>query len=220
MNKILCPSILSANFLNLSKDLEELKKSDITRLHVDIMDGNFVPNITFGPDQVKFIKDNYNFYLDCHLMINNLDVLLDKFIDLGVSCITIHYEAHNHIYRLLDKIKKNNIDCGIAINPGTSIYSIVELLPIVDKVLIMTVNPGFGGQKFIDSMESKISLLNKMLKESNNEDKVIQVDGGINLINIKKVYDLGARDIVVGSYIFNGDIKSNIVSLMNEIEMN
>lgn len=218
MNRILNPSILSANFMNLEKDLSELKDSNIERIHVDIMDGNFVPNITFGPDQVKLLKDSTDFYLDCHLMINNLDLFIDKFIDLSVGCITIHQESHDHIHKFINQIKQNNIDCGIAINPATSIYSIVDILDMVDKVLIMTVNPGFGGQKFIGSMISKIELLKEMMYKYNVKNTEIQVDGGINLDNIDKIYNLGIRDIVVGSYIFNNNgITNNINSLINKI---
>lgn len=218
MSQILSPSILSANFLNLEKDLSELKENNIGRIHVDIMDGGFVPNITFGPDQVRFLKDSTDFYLDCHLMINNLDVFVDRFIDLSVGCITIHQESHKHIHKFINQIKRNNIDCGVALNPATSIYNIIDILDMVDKVLIMTVDPGFGGQKFIGAMLRKIEMLKELMYKYNIKNTEIQVDGGINLSNIDGVYNLGVRDIVVGSYIFNyNGITNNINSLLNKL---
>lgn len=217
MDNIINPSILSANFLNLQEDLYELQKSGINKIHVDIMDGHFVPNITFGPDQVASIKKHTDFYLDCHLMVSNPELYIDKFIDLNVGCITLHVESSKHIYRLIELIKSSNIECGIALNPGTSIYNVIDLLNIVDKVLIMTVNPGFGGQKFIDPMVEKIKSLKKLISDRNINNISIQVDGGINIDNIQNIYNLGVYDIVVGSYIFSGDsIFKNIENLRNK----
>ena len=135
-----------------------------------------------------------------------------------MECITLHVESSNHIYKLVQEVKKCNVDCGIALNPGTSIYNIIDLLDIIDKILIMTVNPGFGGQKFIEHMLKKIRLLSSIMNRYNINSKIIQVDGGINLYNIDTIYDLGVRDIVVGSYIFSGDsIYNNINGLKNKI---
>lgn len=218
MENVINPSILSANFINLEKDLYQLKESGINKIHVDIMDGHFVPNIAFGIDQIKQLKEFTDFYLDCHIMANNPEIIVEKLIDISVGCITVHEESSNHVYKFIQEIKRNNIDCGVALNPGTSIYNIIDLLDIVDKILIMTVNPGFGGQKFIEHMIRKITLLNNMINEYNIKDKIIQVDGGIKASNIDIVYDLGVRDIVVGSEIFNDkSICDNINILKNKI---
>ncbi|AID44269.1 Ribulose-phosphate 3-epimerase [Candidatus Arthromitus sp. SFB-mouse-NL] len=218
MENIINPSILSANFINLERDLYQLKESGINKIHVDVMDGHFVPNITFGVDQIKQLKESTDFYLDCHLMVQNPETIIDKLIDISVGCITLHVESSNHIYKLVQEVKKCNVDCGIALNPGTSIYNIIDLLDIIDKILIMTVNPGFGGQKFIEHMLKKIRLLSGIMNRYNINSKIIQVDGGINLYNIDTIYDLGVRDIVVGSYIFSGDsIYNNINGLKNKI---
>lgn len=218
MENVINPSILSANFINLGNDLYQLEKSGINRIHLDIMDGHFVPNIAFGVDQIKQLKKSTNFYLDCHLMVQDPEIIIDKLIDIHVGCITLHVESSTHIYKLIQEVKKCNVDCGIALNPGTSIYSIIDLLDIVDKVLVMTVNPGFGGQKFIEHMLRKIESLNSMMNRYNINGKTIQVDGGINLCNIDTIYGLGVRDIVIGSYIFSeGSIQNSINSLKNKI---
>lgn len=218
MINLLNPSILSANFSNLERDLKKLKENDIKKIHLDVMDGNFVPNITFGPDQIKCLREISDFYFDSHLMVDEPIRFVDSFVNAGVNCLTIHVEACKHVHRSLEYIKSKNIHCGIALNPSTSISTLENILDIVDKILIMTVNPGFGGQKFIDSMTYKIQDLKELLYKKNLKDKVIQVDGGINDNTIKTVYDLGVTDIVVGSYIFSGNnIDENIKKLINKI---
>lgn len=218
MENLLNPSILSANFANLERDLLEIKKNNIGKVHLDVMDGNFVPNITFGPGQISCIREVSDLYFDCHLMVDEPIRFIDDFVSSGVQCLTVHVEACKHIHRTVEYVKSKGIHCGVALNPGTSIKDIENILDIVDKILIMTVNPGFGGQRFINSMVDKISNLKKLLDNRNMGDKLIQVDGGINDSTIKKVYMAGARDIVVGSYIFNGgNISGNIKNLMNSI---
>lgn len=216
MKNLLNPSILSANFANLEKDLLELEKNDIKKVHIDVMDGNFVPNITFGPSQINCLRNVSNLYFDCHLMVNEPIRFIDDFIKAGVNSLGVHVEACSHIHKTLDCIKSKGIDCCVVINPGTSLKDIENLLYLVDKILIMTVNPGFGGQKFIVHMVNKIQKLRELL-DNNYENKIIQVDGGINLETIRQVYDAGARDIVVGSFIFNGSISQNIVKLINKL---
>ena len=218
MENILNPSILSANFANLESDFLELERNNIKKIHIDVMDGNFVPNITFGPGQIGCLRKISKFYFDCHLMVNEPIRLIDSFVNSGVDCLTVHVEACTHIHRTIEYIKSKNIDCGVALNPGTSIKDIENVLDIVDKILVMTVNPGFGGQKFIHSMVSKIEDLNELLYKKNIKNKIIQVDGGINIDTIDKVYNIGVRDIVVGSYIFEGEsIEISIKNLINKI---
>lgn len=218
MVNILYPSILSANFCNLEKDLEELKDNNIKKIHIDVMDGNFVPNITFGPDQIAYLRENSDLYFDCHLMVEEPIRFIDDFVKSGVDSLMVHVEACKHIHRTLEYIKIKNIDCGVVLNPGTSIKDIENILDIVDKVLIMTVNPGFGGQKFIYTMINKIKDLQELIYKKGFKNIQIQVDGGINLETINEVYDLGIRNIVVGSYIFsNGNISDNINKLIDKI---
>lgn len=218
MEKLLSPSILSANFANLEKDFIELKNNNIRNIHIDVMDGNFVPNITFGPMQIKSLRKISDFYFDCHLMVNEPIRFIDDFVKSGCDCLTVHVEACTHIHRTLEYIKSKNIHCGVALNPGTSIKDIENVLYLVDKILVMTVNPGFGGQKFIDNVIEKIEILRELLYKKNMENKIIQVDGGINLDTVEKVYKVGARDIVVGSFIFDkGSIKDNIKNLVDKI---
>ena len=218
MSNVLNPSILSANFANLERDLIELKKNNIDRIHIDVMDGNFVPNITFGPSQIKSLRMISDFYFDCHLMIEEPIRFIDNFFDSGIDCLTVHVEACKHVHRTIELINSKGIHSGISLNPSTSVKDVENVLDIVDKILIMTVNPGFGGQKFISSMINKIQELKEILYKKNIKNKIIQVDGGINDITIKSVYDLGIRDIVVVSYIFSGkSISDNIKNLMNKI---
>lgn len=217
MVNLINPSVLSADFANLERDLSELKKNNITKVHLDVMDGNFVPNITFGPGQISCIRKVSDLYFDCHLMVEEPIRFIDDFVSSGVDCLSVHVEACRHVHRTVEYIKSKNIDCGVVLNPGTSIKDIENILDVVDKILIMTVNPGFGGQKFIFSMLHKIKELKKVLEDRNLNHKIIQVDGGINSSTIKDVYDAGARDIVVGSYLFNGNISENIKSLINGI---
>ncbi len=218
MEKILYPSILSANFCNLEKDLKELKDNKIKKIHIDVMDGNFVPNITFGAGQISCLRKISDLYFDCHLMVDEPIRFIDDFVKSGVDSLTVHVEACKHIHRTLEYIKTKNIDCGVALNPGTSIKDIENILDLVDKILIMTVNPGFGGQKFIYSMVDKIKDLQELIYKKGLKNKQIQVDGGINLDTINEVYDIGIRDIVVGSYIFlNKDISNNISRLIDKI---
>ena len=216
MRNLINPSILSANFANLERDLVELKKNNISKVHLDVMDGNFVSNITFGPGQISCIRKVSDLYFDCHLMVDEPIRFIDDFVSSGVNCLTVHVEACTHVHRTVEYIKSKGIDSGVALNPGTSIKDIENVLDVVDKILIMTVNPGFGGQKFITSMLDKIYELKKILESRGLSHKIIQVDGGINSSTIGKVHSVGASDIVVGSYIFNeGNISGNIEKLMN-----
>jgi ribulose-phosphate 3-epimerase len=198
---IIAPSLLSADFLNLQKELDIFKDSPETWLHLDIMDGHFVPNLSFGKPIIKFLKNATPLYLDAHFMVSNPNEYIDQFKECGISNFTFHLEATVHHHRLIQKIKKSYQSVGISINPSTSIAQIDEgLLKDIDLILVMSVNPGFGGQNFIESSLTKIKNLKKLASKYNFK---IQVDGGINKKNAIEVIASGADCLVAGSYIFN-----------------
>ena len=217
MSIILNPSILAANFVNLEKDIRIIEKHNLKSIHIDIMDGNFVPNITFGYSQVEQLRKITDLYFDVHLMVNEPIRFIDDFKKAGANCITIHAEACTHLHRTIEYIKSNSLDCGVALNPATSLESLDYVINIIDKVLIMTVNPGFGGQKFIENSIRKIENL-KLKLESMKMNTVIQVDGGINEDNIQKIISLGVTDVVAGSSLFNKSLEDNIVKFLNLID--
>lgn len=208
----LAPSVLSADFSNLKNDLRavELGKADF--IHCDIMDGQFVPNLTFGPMIVKAIKQSTTLPLDVHLMVNNPDHLFEDFVKAGADIITIHYEALIHHNRSIQKIKSFGIKAGVAINPSTPVHFLEELFEYVDLVLIMSVNPGFGGQKFIKSSLNKVKKI-KDIKIQNNYNFLIEIDGGINKYNIKECVDNGVDIVVAGAAIFNDNITESTIEL-------
>ena len=196
----IAPSILSANFANLLEDIKKLEKgADL--LHIDVMDGHFVPNITIGPVVVKSLRKFLSLPFDVHLMIENPDLYIEDFVNSGADIITVHQEACIHLHRTIQKIKSYGKKAGVSLNPATPLESIKYVLQDIDMVLIMTVNPGFGGQKFIDSMLKKIEEIKKM-REDLGLNFEIEVDGGINLYNVKEVVEAGTDIIVAGSSIF------------------
>lgn len=208
---IIAPSLLAANFNKLEEELKEIKKYGAKYIHLDVMDGLFVPNISFGLPVIESIRKNSDLVFDVHLMINEPERYIDDFCKAGADILTVHIESTKHIHRVIQKIKANNIKAGIAINPGTPISSIKEIIDMVDMVLVMTVNPGFGGQKFITSTLNKIKEI-----RNNYPDIDIEVDGGINDETAKLVKKAGANILVAGSYIFSGDYKNKIEALKNE----
>ena len=211
----LAPSILSADFARLLEDVKKVEKAGCEYLHIDVMDGHFVPNITLGPAIVKSLRKDVSMVFDTHLMIENPDNYIKDFVDAGSDLIVVHVEACRHLHRTIQNIKSYNVKVGVALNPATPIDSIKHILEDVDMVLIMTVNPGFGGQSFIESMIEKIAELKKIIEEKNlNVD--IQVDGGIKPDNIHKVVEAGANVIVAGSAIFNSDDIEETVKLMRK----
>ncbi|WP_010580261.1 ribulose-phosphate 3-epimerase [Liquorilactobacillus vini] len=214
-NLIIEPSLLSANLLNVKHDLNILLNEQIKRVHVDIMDGNFVPNLAFTPEFVKQLDESTNLFLDCHLMVKDPEKWVSFFANSGADLITVHVESTPHIHRVLQQIKELGKKVGIAVNPGTSLQAILWLLPLVDQVLIMTVNPGFGGQKFIFEMTDKIVELTQ-LKKRFNYDFDIEVDGGINDKTGKSCLDAGANILVAGSYIFSA---RNITEQINKLRV-
>lgn len=210
---IIAPSILSADFTRLGEELTAVEQAGADWIHIDVMDGQFVPNITYGPIIVDACKKASSLVLDVHLMIEKPDLIIPEFARAGADYISVHQEACTHLHRSLQLIKSFNVKAGVALNPATPLSSIKWVADQLDFVLIMSVNPGFGGQKFIKSSIDKIKALSQLLKEK-NPDAIIQVDGGINKDTIKSVSRAGATSFVAGSAIFNTkDYKKAILDL-------
>lgn len=212
----MAPSILSADFARLLEDVKKVENAGCEYLHIDVMDGHFVPNITLGPAIVKSLRNDVNMVFDAHLMIENPDNYIKDFADAGCDIIVVHEEACTHLHRTIQNIKSHNVKAGVALNPATPIENIKYVLKDVDMVLIMTVNPGFGGQSFIDGMIDKIKEL-KLLIDEQGLEVDIQVDGGIKPSNVDKVVKAGANVIVAGSAIFNSD---DIDTTVKEFRLN
>lgn len=200
----IAPSILSADFSNLQRDIELVEKGGADYIHVDVMDGQFVPNITFGPNIVQAIRPITKLPLDVHLMIVDPERYIPAFAKAGADIITVHVEATPHIHRALQMMKDLGVKSGVVINPGTPITMIKHVLPIADQVLVMTVNPGFGGQSFIEETVEKIAELSE-LREQNNWHYSIEVDGGIVPETAQICQKAGADVFVAGSYIYNSE---------------
>ena len=214
----IAPSILSADFTKLGEHIERVDKGGAEFIHIDVMDGAFVPNISFGFPIIKAIRKYTNKVFDVHLMIEEPSKYVDEFVNSGADLITIHYEADRHIDRTINYIKSKGVKVGVALNPATPVSVLENILPLLDMVLIMSVNPGFGGQKFIPYALNKIREVKKMAMECNREDMLIQVDGGVGANNIKEVVEAGANVIVAGSAVFNEDkIEENIANLKRGI---
>jgi len=206
---LLAPSILSANFACLERDIREAEEAGADLLHVDVMDGRFVPNITVGIPVVESIRKVTELPLDVHLMIVEPEKYIPEFIKAGADWVSFHFEAAVHHHRIVEQIKELGAKAGIVINPSTPVSFLEEILPYLDFVLVMSVNPGFGGQKFIPTSVEKIKKL-KSLKEELNGELLIEVDGGIKVENVESVLNAGANVIVAGSAVFKGDISTNV----------
>ncbi len=211
----IAPSILSADFANLQRDIEFVEKHGADYIHVDVMDGQFVPNITFGPAVVQAIRPITKLPLDVHLMIVNPERFIHEFAKAGADIIGVHIEATPHLHRAIQMIKAENVKAEVVINPGTPVEAIKYVLPLVDQILVMTVNPGFGGQSFLSEMADKIRELAK-LKEQYGYHYDIEVDGGIDDQTIKVCAEAGANVFVAGSYIYGAQHPEERINALKE----
>ena len=210
----LSPSLLSADFTNLKSDIEVLDKNGVKYLHLDVMDGMFVPNISFGPMIIKQLRPLTNMVFDVHLMIEDPDRYVQSFKDAGADILTVHYEACKHLHRTISYIKSLGMKAGVSLNPATNIDVLDYVLEDLDLVLIMSVNPGFGGQSFIPSALDKIKNLKEKIKER-NLNVIVEVDGGVKTTNVKDIIEAGADLIVSGSDVFAD--KENRIKAYNDI---
>ena len=220
MKKYLAPSLLSANFYNLEDDIAVLKKCNIKYLHLDVMDGLFVPNISMGIPVIKSIKDHAasDFVFDTHLMIEKPERYIENFKKAGSDILTIHVEATEDVAKTLNSIKEHGMLAGLSLNPETDIKVIEEFLPLADLVLVMSVHPGFGGQKFIEDSLDKVRYLEDMRKK-NSYKYMIEIDGGVDKTNLNKIMECGVDLAVAGSAVFKDDIETNIKDLNSIIEV-
>ena len=212
-NNKIAPSILAADYANFASELKRIEETSAEYVHIDIMDGQFVPNITFGADVVASMRKHSKLVFDCHLMVVNPERFVDAFAQAGADIMTIHAESTLHIHGALQKIKKVGMKAGVVINPGTPVSAIEPVLSLVDQVLIMTVNPGFGGQAFIPEMLEKVQKVAK-IRDEKGYDFDIEVDGGVDNKTIKACYQAGANVFVAGSYLFKAsDLTAQVETL-------
>ncbi|HHF08467.1 MAG: ribulose-phosphate 3-epimerase [Thermotogae bacterium] len=209
------PSILAANFLNLQQELDKIKTADY--LHIDVMDGHFVPNITFGFPLLEALNRVDTLPLDVHLMISDPSRYVDRFMDFGARIIAVHIEAETHLHRLLERIKSRNVEAFVALNPHTPVNALESILPFLDGVLVMTVNPGFTGQKFISLAAEKIRQLDSIRREKGLSYQ-LAVDGGINLNTAPTVVEYGADILVMGAAIFRSDSPKEVIEKVKELK--
>ena len=209
----IAPSILAADFANLERDTKMINSSEADWFHIDIMDGVFVPNISFGMPVLAAIQKHAKKPLDVHLMIVDPDRYIETFAELGAAVLTVHYEACDHLHRTLQKIKSCGMKAGVALNPHTSIASLDSIIQDIDLVCIMSVNPGFGGQSFIENTFEKVKELKKRINQHNN-DCLIEIDGGVTNANSSELIDCGADVLVAGSYVFKAENPAENIKLL------
>ena len=216
MPTLIAPSVLAADFANLQRDSEMLNKSEADWFHIDIMDGVFVPNISFGMPVLKAIAKHATKPLDVHLMIVNPDQYIETFAELGSAVLTVHYEACDHLHRTLQKIKSCGMKAGVALNPHTPIAALESIIKDVDVVCLMSVNPGFGGQSFIEETYAKVRTLKALIQEKGSAT-LIEIDGGVTNKNAKQLIDAGADVLVAGSYVFGAADPIQTIAGLKEI---
>lgn len=216
-SRLVAPSLLAADFANLQQDIEMVNQSEADWFHLDIMDGVFVPNISFGMPVVRDIAKHAKKTLDVHLMIVDPDRYIQTFADLGANILTVHYEACTHLHRTIQAIKATGMKAGVALNPHTSVHLLEDSIKDIDLVCVMSVNPGFGGQSFIENTYKKVSQLKEIINKHSSK-ALIEIDGGVNSGNAKKLVDAGADVLVAGSFVFKSDNPTEtIANLKKEI---
>lgn len=216
MSHLIAPSILAADFGNIQRDFEMINASNADWFHIDVMDGVFVPNISFGMPVISAMKKHAKKPLDVHLMIVNPDQYISTFKNIGADILTVHYEACSHLHRTLQAIKDEGMKAGVALNPHTPIHLLEDIIHDIDLVCIMSVNPGFGGQSFIEHTYKKVREL-KMLIDKKETSTLIEIDGGVNIDNAKPLLDAGADVLVAGSFVFKSENPELTIQKLKEV---
>lgn len=217
MKHLIAPSVLSADFANLQRDIEMINNSEADWFHIDVMDGMFVPNISFGMPVIKAMKKHATKPFDVHLMVQQPERYISDFKAVGADILTVHYEASVHLHRTIQAIKAENMKVGVAINPHTPVMFLEDILTDIDLVCIMSVNPGFGGQKFIDNTYAKVEDLREMA-EALNPNLYIEVDGGVNAHNAPELVDAGANVLVAGNFVFGAENPTETISKLKRLK--
>ena len=211
--KLIAPSVLSADFGNLQRDIEMINRSQADWFHVDVMDGRFVPNISFGFPVMKAIQEHAKKFVDVHLMIVEPEKYVEEFINYGADLVSVHYEACTHLHRTINLIQDKGAKAGVVLNPSTPVWVLEDIITEVDLVLLMSVNPGFGGQKFIANTYKKIKETKELILE-NNSTALIEIDGGVNTENAPKLFEAGADVLVAGNAVFASENPERTIELL------